>query len=397
MSKENQSSTFPKIRVGIVGCGRVAEHYRLMLLEVDPVPGFQIVACCDIESDKASRLAKAFDCPYFNNDQEMFQQVDMDTALILTPSGHHYLNAIDALNNGKHVLIEKPITLNIEEALRLQQLADEKGLSCASVFQNRFNPAVTAVKKAMEQGRFGKLVTASIRLRWCRTPDYYEDGWHGTWENDGGVIAQQAIHHVDALRWICGPVDSLVASIARQVNQPEAEDTTTALVKFTNGCLGTIEATTAARPRDFEASLSIVGEGGTAQIGGIALNQIIDWEFTESTPEDSSMRERMSEEVPTGYGYSHSRLMRDYVTALNKACQPPIPVSEAIPAVELVHAIYSSVESQGWVHLADSPRSKLWGNTSDSTNSPDSVNPARSDTTEIPTKEIANVTTKVLA
>jgi len=342
------------IRVGMLGCGRVAQHYRLMLLEKDPVPEFAIVACCDVKAHQAEKMASEFDCSAYTDCKEMLDRENIDVVLILTPSGCHYENAMMVLNKGVSVLIEKPITLRPDHARELQKLAEEKSLVCASVFQNRYNPAVQALKAAFDEGRFKKIITAGFRLRWCRYQDYYEDEWHGRWAMDGGVISQQAIHHLDALRWICGPIIAVVASKANRVNSLEAEDTLTGLVRFENGALGTIEATTAARPRDFEASLSVVGEGGSVQIGGIALNEIVDWEFVEPQPQDKFAYSNFSEEVPSGYGLSHSRLLRDFAQAMRSGDSfVPITVSEAIPTIELVHALYASVESGKWVYLDD--------------------------------------------
>lgn len=350
------------INVGIVGCGRVAQHYKKMLLDYDPIPDFKIVACCDLVEMAAKELAESFSARSYVNIQDLVEDEHVELVLILTPSGVHYENACLALEMGKHVLIEKPITLLPEQAAFLNSIAKSKKLRCSSVFQNRYNPAVRYVKAAFDAGRFKKVVSASVRLRWCRTQEYYEDGWHGTWKDDGGVINQQAIHHIDALRWICGPVLRVVASMKQQVNQLEAEDTLVGLLEFENGALATIEATTAARPRDFEASLSIVGEGGVAQIGGVALNEVIDWDFVEVQDYDNEVPSKGTEEVPTGYGLSHTRLIRDYVKKFDQGSEVlPISVEEVLPTLELVHALYASIEQGGWVPLSEFPRSKYLG------------------------------------
>jgi UDP-N-acetyl-2-amino-2-deoxyglucuronate dehydrogenase len=218
------------------------------------------------------------------------------------------------------------------------------------------------LKEAYDEGRFGKITLATVRLRWCREQAYYEDGWHGTWKMDGGVISQQAFHHIDALQWICGRPSSVVAAQTNSINQLEAEDTMVATIKFLDGALGVIEATTAARPRDFEASLSLVGEKGLVLIGGIALNKIEMWEFVNSRSEDITIPSDFSEEVPTGYGLSHGRLIQEIVDRLSKGnINPPISGSDALPAVELVHALYRSVETANWVDLEDHPLSARLG------------------------------------
>jgi len=218
------------------------------------------------------------------------------------------------------------------------------------------------LKKTYDEGRFGKIVLATIRLRWCRFQEYYEDDWHGTWAMDGGVINQQAIHHVDALRWICGPVNEVSAMQSNALNRLEAEDTTVATLRFENGALGVIEATTATRPEDFEASISVVGEKGFALIGGIALNKIERWQFIEQKPEDNTIPQEYSQEVPTGYGLSHGPLMQIIVDRLNNGImEPPITGSDTVPTMQLVHAIYRSAELGAPVKLSDNPISERLG------------------------------------
>jgi predicted dehydrogenase len=223
-------------------------------------------------------------------------------------------------------------------------------------FQNRLNPAIKYLSNAVNEKRFGQITTATIRLRWCRFQEYYNDGWHGTWKYDGGVINQQAIHHVDALQWLMGPVHSVCATIENRINDLEAEDTMVAVIRFASGALGTIEATTAARPRDFEASLSIIGSKGVAVVGGVALNRIETWEFTNNVAADFDAISLHSIDVPNGYGLSHGPLLQTTIDAL--ACgnrNPPVSVEESISTNELIHALYRSVELNGWVCLKDNP------------------------------------------
>ena len=230
------------------------------------------------------------------------------------------------------------------------------------MFQNRFNPAIIQLREAWLAGRFGNLVTATIRLRWCRYQDYYEDGWHGTWAMDGGVINQQAIHHLDVLDWICGPIESVCAAEGNLANILEAEDTLVACVKFKNGALGTIEATTAARPKDYEASLSVVGDKGTVVIGGIALNKVEIWDFVSPSREDATVKIACSQEVPSGYGLSHGPLLEEIAARIcSESGVLPIPAEEGMRTVSLVHALYASIEKGGWVSLCNKPMSVRLG------------------------------------
>ena len=349
------------IRIAVIGCGRVAQHYR-RVLDSGVVSGWKMVGFCDVLEDRLADFARHFDGRAFTRHEEMLDQCRPDLVLVLTPSGLHYEQTRMVLEHGLNVLVEKPITMRPSEARELSALAREKGVMYGVAFQNRLNPAIRCLQRAVTANRFGKIVTATIRLRWCRQQGYYEDGWHGTWAQDGGVINQQAIHHVDALNWLLGPVDSVCAATANRLNRLEAEDTMVAAVRFASGALGTIEATTAARPEDFEASLSVVGEKGLALIGGIALNKVETWRFVDPVPEDAEAPHQYSQEVPNGYGLSHGPLLQQIIESLRMGSTvAPIGADEAIRTTELVHALYRSSEVGGWVALADNPESEYLG------------------------------------
>ena len=353
--------TKDSLRIAAVGCGRVAQHYR-KILDSGAVSGFQMVGFCDVVEERANDFAKHYATEAFTDYATMLDRCKPDLVLVLTPSGLHYAHSRVALERGLHVLVEKPITMVPDEARELEALARTHGRMYGVAFQNRFNPAVRCLQRALAEGRFGKIVTSTIRLRWCRRQEYYEDGWHGTWAQDGGVINQQAIHHVDALNWLMGPVESVCVATGNRLNRLEAEDTLVGAVRFASGALGTIEATTAARPEDFEASLSVVGEGGMALIGGIALNKVETWRFVEPRPEDAEAPQKYSQEVPTGYGLSHGPLLQHVIDTLRAGgIEPPVTAAQGIATTELVHAMYRSVELGQWVKLAERPVSSRLG------------------------------------
>jgi predicted dehydrogenase len=341
------------VTVGIVGCGRVAQHYK-KIIGSGKVTGCRIVGVCDIDIAKAIDMGNSFHAEVFQDFTTMIEAVNPALVIILTPSGMHYAHAKLALTMGCNVLVEKPMTMMPDEAWDLDRLAKDKNRLLSVGFQNRFNPAVKALRKSVLEGRFGNIITATVRLRWCREQSYYEDPWHGTWEMDGGVINQQAIHHVDALNWIFGPVHSVCAITANRVNRLEAEDTLVAILKFHNGALGTIEATTAARPRDFEASLSVVGEKGIVVIGGIALNKVETWEFVQPNDDDSRATEMYTVEVENGYGTSHLELLNRVINGVaTRESSAPVTAADAAASTSLIHALYKSDETRGWVNMDD--------------------------------------------
>jgi len=349
------------IRIGLLGAGRVVEHRYLEVFR-DELDGAQVSMVCDKVPERAQKVAEQLMAKAVYEKERILESDEVDAVLIATESGKHNDHARAALEAGKHVIVEKPPALIPEEILDNERLAREYGLMYAVVFQNRLNPAMLILKKKYDEGRFGRLVLATIRLRWCRHQDYYEDGWHGTWRMDGGVINQQAIHHIDALQWVCGPVTDVCAVQCNAINSLEAEDTTVATIKLENGALGVIEATTAARPEDFEASISVVGEQGLAVIGGIALNKVETWRFVEELPEDKIIPQEYSQDVPTGYGLSHGPLLQELVNRLKEGrIDPLITGGDSVSTVRLVHALYRSAEIGGWVSMADNPLSARLG------------------------------------
>ena len=350
------------INISVIGCGRVAQHYK-KIFDSGVVSSWKFVGFFDIVSERSKVFSDHFNTDSFASFEEMLEVTNPDLLLILTPSGLHYEHTKVAFEYGCNVLVEKPITMLPSQAIELEKISKSKKLMYCVAFQNRLNPAIIALEKAIKNNRFGKIITATIRLRWCRYQDYYEDGWHGTWKYDGGVINQQAIHHVDALNWLLGPVDSLTATITNRLNNLEAEDTLVSIMKFKNGALGTIEATTAARPEDFEASLSVVGEGGMVLVGGIALNKIEIWEFVDPINEDVGIPNLYSQEVETGYGISHGPLLQNIIDSLqNGNINAPVSAMDGIQTSYMIHALYRSDELQSWVKLKDRPISKRLGN-----------------------------------
>jgi len=348
------------VRICIVGCGRVAEHY-LKIFESGVVRDFKVIGVADCVVQRAEIFGIRFSCQAFSSLEEMLHKITPDLVLVLTPSSLHYLHSKLALEHGCNVLVEKPISMTAVEAESLSLFAKDMGLLYGVAFQNRLNPAVQALREAVNKGRFGNIVTATVRLRWCRFQDYYEDGWHGTWEHDGGVINQQAIHHIDALNWLF-PIDSVNAIATKRLNNLEAEDTLVALVKFENGAVGTIEATTAARPRDHEASLSVVGEKGMALVGGIALNEIQMWDFVNFEDGDEEIFRTHSQAVPTGYGLSHGPLLNAVISTITGQGKiMPITAEDGIATTKLVHALYKSDEQKNWVSLSDNLSSARLG------------------------------------
>ena len=351
-----------KIKIGILGCGRIASHYKKIFNEKIFRDAFEICVVCDVRLDAAISFSEIFESTNVSRIDDFSKYVNtIDLVLVLTPSGMHFDHCSKLLKMGFNVLCEKPTVMTPEQGEAISILENKTGKFCATVFQNRLNPPIQYLKSSMETENIGKALTVSVRLQWCRYQNYYEDGWHGTWKMDGGVLNQQAIHHLDAMRWIVGDVHRVCAIAGRKSNILEAEDTISVLLEFQNGTFGTFEATTATRPEDLEASLTVLTDRGKASIGGIALNNLLEWNFNGNVV-DQEVKRMLSEDVPTGYGLSHRRVLLNLAADIKKNVNPQVSISDSLKTVKLVHAIYSSVEQNSWVYLDDNPTSKLLGN-----------------------------------
>jgi len=346
-------------RVGVLGCGRVSARYREVLGR-ELADRVDVVAAADLDATKARAFAEAVGGKPVDGIPALIAERP-ELVCVLTESGHHAAHALQLIEAGINVLVEKPVALRPEDAERVRDAAIANGVTCAVVKQNRYNPAMRFLRQMVDEGRVGRLVTAGIRVHWCRHQDYYDDPWHGRWAMDGGVLAQQAIHHLDALQWLGGPIESVCATGSAMLNRLEAEDTAVGMVRFKSGALGTIEATTSARDEDFEASIHLVGEEAMAKIGGQALNRLELWRPVDPRQGDERAGETFSQEVPTSYGLGHGPLLGEVLDALEAGGRPPVDVDEALTSLRLVHALYASMETGGWVRLDDHPTSARLG------------------------------------
>ena len=349
-----------KYKVAIVGCGRVAEHYFKIIKRINNV-NISVVAVCDKQKTKAIKFANKIQAKPFFDLKEMFRETKADLVIILTPSGLHYSHTNLALDYGFNVLVEKPICLIVSDAQKLLLKAKKKNLLLCVGFQNRYNKAVAFLKNAVNKNVFGKIVSISVVLRWCRYQSYYQDGWHGTWKMDGGVLNQQAIHHIDALNFIFGPIKRVSSFSTNRINKLEAEDTCVSILELKNGALCTFEATTAARPRDFEASITVVGEKGIGKIGGVGLNKIENWEILNKKLNIKKLKLNNSEKFSDGYGLSHGKIIPLFLKETQNKKKNYESVNYSISSLKLIHSIYSSNERSKIIKLASNYKSKKLG------------------------------------
>ena len=343
------SHTFEKpARIGLIGCGRISRRH---LDVIGALPQLELVAVCDRVQSKAQEAAQTNGAKAYTDFEEMLCKENLDVVSVLTESGSHARVGIAAAPHVKALIIEKPMALTLESADELIEAADANSTRLFVVKQNRFNSAVLRAREALETGRFGKLVMGTVRVRWCRRQDYYDqDPWRGTWRYDGGVFTNQASHHVDLLQWMLGPVESVKAYTATRLVDIETEDTGAAILRFTSGALGIIEATTATRPKDLEGSLSLLGETGSVVIGGFAVNKIETWNFAESLPEDADAQDS-SVVPPNVYGLGHYGFYKHVIDCMKTGRQAMLDGFEGRKSMELIHALYESAATGAEVRL----------------------------------------------
>lgn len=334
-----------KIRIGVVGCGRVAGHH---LEQIVCVPAVEVAAVCDLIEAKAADLGGRYAIPYFTNYHCMLNDVpEIDAVAIITPSGMHFEHAKDIVTRyKKHLIVEKPTFLRPDQISEIYNLAQAYGASVFPIYQNRHNRAVQRVIQALDNGELGEIRIVSVRVRWCRAQHYYDlSDWRGTYSHDGGALTNQCIHHMDLVRRLCGEVTRVNATMRTLGADIEVEDTVVSTLEFKNGAVGTVEVTTAARPYDFEASLSIVGSLGMVQIGGLAVN-----ELQIFTP-DPDACDAHSEEFPTPYGFGHRQFYADIAAQLHGDAIYPISRDDCMQTLKLLHAFYRSDETGRWADV----------------------------------------------
>lgn len=340
------------LKIALVGCGRIAKRHS-ELLGHKQIKGARLAAVCDIAQAKAEEIGRKFNVPYYADMHQMLrEQKDIDAISILTPSGLHCQHVLELGRYKKHLIVEKPLALTSTDADKMISTSVKNGIRLFVVKQNRFNLPVQKLRKAVDAKRFGKLVMGTVRLRWCRTQEYYDlDSWRGTKRYDGGVFFNQASHHIDLLTWMMGEVKSVFAKSLTALVDIETEDTGIALLKFKNGALGVIEATTAARPIDLEGSLSILGEKGVVEIGGFAVNEMKVWHFKDKNPADVNLLKRYSTNPPNVYGFGHQMYYQHVVDCIQNSRETLVDGKEAKKAVDLIEAIYESIRVRKEVKL----------------------------------------------
>jgi len=343
-------------KVAVIGCGRIAGHNCRAIVGTE---GLELSAVCDLEIEKANLYRDEFDVPAFSNYHTMLTEInDIDIVAIITPSGMHFEHSMDVLKKyNKHIIVEKPTFMKPSQLNEAYFVAEKLGLKIFPIFQNRHNQAVQRVKKALINGELGDIRVIGVRVRWCRPQRYYDMAtWRGTLSHDGGALTNQGIHHVDLLRFLGGEVSQVNATMRTLGADIEVEDTVVSSFKYENNAVGSLEVTTSARPDDFEASISIVGSEGLAQIGGIAVN-----ELQIFTPKPEDCEEYSEDFSDCVYGDGHKLLYEDIYSSVSKGSLYSVSQQDCLQSIRLLHAFYRSDEKSDWQKVDEEGESSRLG------------------------------------
>lgn len=337
-----------KYRFMLIGCGRISKNHIAAAAANRDI--MELVAVCDPMTEKAEQ--KANDCEQaagyrpkvYGDYRKALDELEVDCCSIATESGYHARIALDCIRAGKNVLVEKPMALSTDDAEQMMREAKEHGVTIGVCHQNRFNAPVRELHKALEDGRFGKLVSGTARILWNRSMPYYEQApWRGTWAQDGGTLMNQCIHDIDLLQWsLGGEPDTIMAMTGNYLRDIQAEDFGSILIRFKNGAIGIVEGTACVYPKNLEETLSVFGETGAAVIGGLAVNRIQTWNFASPAPQDEEVKKLTGTDPKDVYGSGHNALYKNYIEAIDSHTEPLVSGAEGIKGMKIILAAYQS-------------------------------------------------------
>ncbi len=336
------------LNFGIIGCGRVFSKHAEAITQLN---GAKLAAVCDIKKERLGEAENKYSCKGFKDYKELISLPEIDAVSICSPSNFHAQMTIDAAKAGKHVIVEKPMAMDLKDADEMIRVCSQNKVKLFVIKQNRYNEPIKKLRQALDENRFGKLFYGNTTVYWSRPQEYYDqDPWRGIKTSDGGVLMNQAIHHIDMIRWLMGEVKSVKAYTDTLTHNIEAEDMGIVILKFKNGAVGSIVATTSVFPHNIEGSVTIMGTSGTVKVGGVALNKMEIWKFKDWRNEDELIA-KSSENPPNVYGYGHLRYMKDVVNAIQNDLPPKIDGIEGRKTLELVMKIYQSAATHDEIKL----------------------------------------------
>lgn len=338
-----------KIKIAIVGCGRISvKHFEAVAKHAHDL---ELVAVCDRNKDILRRVADQCGVRGFDRLDSLLAETDADLISICTPSGLHPSQVIRCAKAGKHVMTEKPMATRWADGVAMVRACDEARVRLFVVKQNRRNTTLQLVKRAIDEKRFGRIYMAHLNVFWTRPQAYYDQAkWRGTWELDGGAFMNQASHYVDLLEWLIGPIADVQAMTGTLARNIEVEDTGVMNVRWRNGALGSMAVTMLTYPKNYEGSLTILGEKGSVRVGGVAVNDIQTWEFDEPRDYDDQIRQA-NYETTSVYGFGHPLYYKNVIDSLRGVAEPETDGREGLKSLEVIIAAYLSARDGKTVSL----------------------------------------------
>lgn len=329
-----------KVRFALVGCGRIAaNHFGAIETHSDRC---ELVDVCDVSAETLKAATVRTTAKGHGSLADLLETTTADCVILTTPSGLHPSQAIQIARSGRHVMTEKPMATRWKDGLAMVEACDSAGVRLFVVKQNRRNATLQLLKRAVEQRRFGRIYSVAINVFWTRPQDYYDSAkWRGTWEFDGGAFMNQASHYIDLIDWLIGPVESVMAFTGTLARNIEVEDTGVAALRWRSGAVGTLNVTMLAYPKNFEGSVTILGEKGTVRVGGLAVNEIQHWEFADKRPEDETVQQA-NYETTSVYGFGHPLYYDNVIKTLMGEAEPETDGREGLKSLELLIAMYLS-------------------------------------------------------
>ncbi len=329
-----------KIRFAVVGCGRISDRHFGAIQKLGD--RCELVAVCDVDPDASLQVSAELDVEQFTSLEALLKNSRADVVTLCTPSGLHPPQAIQVARAGRHVITEKPMATRLADGKRMVAECDDAGVHLFVVKQNRLNPTLQLLKRTITKNRFGRIHMANLNVFWTRPQEYYDQAaWRGTWEFDGGALMNQASHYIDLLDWLIGPIESVHAYTSTLQRNIEVEDTAVANVKWRSGALGSVNVTMLTYPKNLEGSITILGETGSVQIGGVAVNEVKHWEFANKDADDELAAD-VSYQTTSVYGLGHPVYYDNVIKALRGEEPPETDGREGLRSLETLVAMYIS-------------------------------------------------------
>jgi UDP-N-acetyl-2-amino-2-deoxyglucuronate dehydrogenase len=338
-----------KIRIGLVGCGRIAKNH-FGAIETYP-NDFELVAVCDNEAGALKQASDTYKVTAYSALTDMLANEELDVVSICTPSGIHPDQAVEIAEAGVHVISEKPMATRWNDGVKMVKACDNAGVRLLVVKQNRRNTTLQLLKRAMDEKRFGRIYMVNLNVFWTRPQEYYDQAkWRGTWELDGGAFMNQASHYIDLVDWLIGPVEKVQAMMGTLERDIEVEDTGVVNIKWRSGAMGSINVTMLSYPKNYEGSITILGEKGTVRVGGLAVNEIQHWEFEDKRDYDDQVS-NANYETTSVYGFGHPLYYKNVIDVLRGKAEPETDGREGLKSLEVLIAAYLSARDGTTVSL----------------------------------------------